>query len=150
MSELKSAIDLATKTAMKAREKERVAVLRMVNAEIKRIEVDERRELTDADVLTILKKMVKQRQDAFSQYEQAQRQDLADQEAFEIGLIKEFLPEEMSAEALSALVEQAIEQSGAQGMADMGKVMGVVKQLSGGEADLGVASGLVKSKLSGA
>ena len=148
MSKLQESIKEATTVAMKAREKERVAVLRMVNAELKRVEVDERRELADEDVLTILKKMLKQRQDSLSQYEQAGRDDLAQQESFEIALVKEFMPAELSPEALSALVAQAVSETGASGMADMGKVMGAVKKLSQGQADLGSASALVKQALS--
>ena len=149
MSDLKSTINEATVTAMKARDKARVAVLRMVNAEIKRVEVDERRELSDSDVLGILKKMLKQRQDSLSQYENAKRQDLAEQELYEIELIQEFLPPELSAEALEELVDQAVAETGASGMQDMGKVMAALKQLSGGQADMGSASALVKQKLSG-
>ena len=113
MSALKTTIDDATKTAMKAREKERVATLRMVNAEIKRVEVDERRELSDDEVIGILKKMVKQRQDAHTQYVSADRNDLAEKEAFEISLIEEFLPAMMSDEDLNALVEKCIADVGA-------------------------------------
>lgn len=149
MSALKNSISEATIVAMKAREKARVAILRMVNAEIKRVEIDDRRELTDADVLDILKKMVKQRLDSQSQFEKAGRDDLADQEASEIALIQEFLPEQFSNEALANLVDEAIQQSGATAMADMGKVMAAVKLLAEGRADMGVASGLVKNKLSG-
>ncbi|MFT7653295.1 MAG: hypothetical protein ACI9ON_003173 [Limisphaerales bacterium] len=149
MSELKKRISEATIVAMKAREKARVATLRMVNSEIKRVEVDDRRELTDADVLDILKRMLKQRQDSLSQFEKAGRDDLASQEASEIELIQEFLPEQLSNEALGNLVDEAIQQSGAAGMADMGRVMAAVKQLAEGRADMGVASGLVKTKLSG-
>ena len=134
---------------MKAREKARVATLRMVNSEIKRVEVDDRRELTDADVLDILKRMLKQRQDSMSQFEKAGRDDLVSQEASEIELIQEFLPEQLSNEALGNLVDEAIQQTGAAGMADMGRVMAAVKQLAEGRADMGVASGLVKTKLSG-
>lgn len=136
----------ATKAAMKAREKTRVAVLRMVNAELKRVEVDERRELTDEDVITILKKMVKQRQDAHGQFHAAGREDLANQEAFEIALIEEFLPRMMSEDELVVLVERCILENGAAGMQDMGKVMGALKK-SGGQFDMGKASGLVKAKL---
>jgi uncharacterized protein YqeY len=149
VSELKKRISEATIVAMKAREKARVATLRMVNSEIKRVEVDDRRELTDADVLDILKRMLKQRQDSLSQFEKAGRDDLASQEASEIELIQEFLPEQLSNEALGNLVDEAIQQSGAAGMADMGRVMAAVKQLAEGRADMGVASGLVKTKLSG-
>ena len=149
MSELKETISEATKTAMKAREKERVATLRMVNAEIKRIEVDERRELSDDDVLNILNKMVKQRQDALKQYTDAGRQELADQEAYEIALIQEFLPQQLSEDELSSLIEKIITDSGAAGMQDMGKVMGVLKSEVQGRADMGRASALVKAKLQG-
>lgn len=148
MSALKSTITDATTTAMKAREKERVATLRMVNAELKRVEVDERRDLTDDDVITILKKMVKQRQDAHSQFTAAGRDDLADKEAFEIALIEEFLPAMLSDEDLLALVEKSIADAGASGMQDMGKVMGALKQ-SGSQIDMGKASALVKQKLAG-
>lgn len=147
MSELKERISEATKTAMKAREKERVATLRMVNAEIKRVEVDERRELSDEDVLAILNKMVKQRQDAHSQYTDAGRDELAAQEAFEIALIQEFMPKQMDESELSALVETTISETGAAGMQDMGKVMGVLKSKAQGRADMGRVSALVKEKL---
>ena len=147
MSELKDAIAEATKSAMKAREKERVAVLRMINAEIKRVEVDERRELSDADVNGILTKMVKQRQDALTQFEKAERTDLAEQEAYEIGVIQAFLPEQMDAAELEALIDKVIADTGAQGMQDMGKVMGAVKSAAAGQADMGQASALVKAKL---
>ena len=148
MSALKETIDETTKTAMKAREKERVATLRMVNAEIKRVEVDERRDLSDDDVIGILKKMVKQRQDAHSQYVSAGRDDLAETEAFEISLIEEFLPEMMSEDDLAALVEKCVTDVGAVGMQDMGKVMGALKQAAGSQIDMGKASALVKAKLS--
>ncbi len=148
MSELKTAIGDATKTSMKAREKERVAVLRMVNAEIKRVEVDERRELSDEDVLGILGKMVKQRQDALAQYEKAQRKDLADQETFEIALIQEFLPAQLDDAAVGELIDKAIADTGASGMQDMGKVMGVLKSTAGGQVDMGRASAMVKQRLS--
>ena len=146
MSDLKAQITAATTSAMKARERERVAVLRMVNAELKRVEVDERKELSDADVVAILKKMVKQRQDSLAQYETAGRKDLADQESFELALIDEFLPDMISDDDLAALVDQVIADSGADGMKDMGKVMGALKQ-AGSDFDMGKASGLVKAKL---
>jgi uncharacterized protein YqeY len=147
MSKLQHLISESTKTAMKAREKERVAVLRMVNSEFKRVEVDERRELTDPDVIGILNKMLKQRQDSLQQFQAASREDLAQQEAFEIDVIQGFLPEQMSAEALETLIDKVITESGAQGMQDMGKVMGAVKSAAQGLADMGRASALVKSKL---
>ena len=148
MSELKSSITEATKAAMKARDKERVAVLRMVNAEIKRVEVDERRELEDADVLGILNKIVKQRQDALQQFTEAGREDLAKQEAFEIDVIEVFQPEQMSDDELQALIDKIITDTGAAGMQDMGQVMGALKAAAQGQADMGRASALVKAKLS--
>ena len=147
MSDLQHLISESTKTAMKAREKERVAVLRMVNSEFKRVEVDERRELTDPDVIGILNKMLKQRQDSLQQFQAASREDLAQQEAFEIDVIQGFLPEQMSDEDLEALINKVVTESGAQGMQDMGKVMGAVKSAAQGLADMGRASALVKSKL---
>jgi uncharacterized protein YqeY len=147
MSTLKETISEATITAMKAREKDRVAVLRMVNSEIKRVEVDDRRTLTDADVQTILNKMLKQRKDSLSQFESAGRDDLASQESFEIELIQGFLPELMSDTELSALIDKTITDMGATAMSDMGRVMGAVKAQTEGRADMGRASGLVKEKL---
>ena len=148
MSKLKAAIADATKDAMKAREKARVATLRMVNAEIKRVEVDERRDLADEDILAILNRMMKQRQDAFEQYEAAGREDLASQERFEMALIEEFLPEQLSDADLESLVAKCIADVGASSMQDMGKVMGAVKQAAAGQADMGKVSALVKASLS--
>jgi len=147
MSDLKDSISDATKAAMKARDKAKVAALRMVNAEIKRVEVDERRSLSDEDVLTILNKMLKQRQDALSQYQDANRQDLADQEAFEIALIREFLPEPLADDALDEIIYNAINESGAETMKDMGKVMALIKPIVTGRADMGAVSQKVKSRL---
>jgi uncharacterized protein YqeY len=147
MSELKNTIGDATTTAMKAREKERVAVLRMVNSEIKRVEVDERRDLSDADIIAILNKMLKQRQDSLQQFTDAGRDDLAKQEAFEIGVIQDFMPVQMNEEELEALIVKIISDTGAAGMQDMGKVMGALKGAAAGKADMGKASAVVKSKL---
>lgn len=149
MSQLQAQISEATKTAMKARDKARVAVLRMVNAEFKRIEVDERRELSDDDVIAVLTRMQKQRLDSHKQFVDAGRDDLAVQEAFELELIKEFLPEPLSAEELSALIDEAIGSTGASAMGDMGKVMGVLKAQVTGRADMGSVSKTVRAKLSG-
>ena len=148
MSDLIQAVSEATKDAMKARDKERVAVLRMVNAEFKRIEVDERRELNDTDAIAVMNKMLKQRQDAHRQFVDAKRDDLAQQEAYEIEIIQTFLPEQMSDNDLEALIEKVIVETGAAGMQDMGKVMGAVKSAAAGQADMGKASALVKAKLS--
>ena len=147
MSDLKEQISDATKTAMKARDKERVATLRMVNAELKRVEVDERRELSDEDVIGILNTMLKQRQDALTQYRDANRDDLADQEAYEIEVISSFMPEPLSDEELQAEIAACITDSAATGMQDMGKVMGVLKARVHGKADMGKVSGMVKAAL---
>lgn len=148
MSELKKIISEATIAAMKAREKKRVAVLRMVNAEFMRLEVDERRELADADVIGLLNKMMKQRQDAFKQFSDAGRQDLAEQEQFEMQLIQEFLPRQMDEAELQQLIVKAISDLKPAGMQDMGKVMAAVKTASAGLADMALASALVKKHLS--
>ena len=147
MSDLKLTIGDATKTAMKARDKQRVAVLRMVNAEIKRIEVDERRDLSDDDVIGVLNTMLKQRQDSLQQYQDANRQDLADQESYEIEVISSFMPEPLSDADLTSEIEACIQDTGAQGMQDMGKVMGAIKGRVHGRADMGKVSGLVKAAL---
>ncbi len=132
---------------MKARDKSRVATLRMVNAEFKRVEVDERRELTDDDVIAILTKMLKQRQDSYTQFTEATRDDLASKEAEEMTLIREFLPEPLDEAALKSLIADAIAASGASSMKDMGKVMGVLKPQITGRADMGAVSGMVKTLL---
>ena len=147
MSVLKDTVNRSTKEAMKARDKNRVATLRMVNAEVKRIEVDERRALSDDDVFAVLNKMLKQRKDALQQFQAADRQDLAAIEAYEIGVIKEFLPAQMEDEELAAFVTGLVSQSGAQGIQDMGKVMGLLKSQGQGRVDMGKASAMVKTQL---
>lgn len=137
------------KAAMKGGEKDRLAVIRLINAAIKQREVDERVEMTDALVTAVLEKMVKQRKDSISQYEAASREDLAAVERYELGVIQSYLPAQMDAAALEAEVLQAIADSGAAGPADMGKVMGVLKPRIAGKADVGQASALVKQKLAG-
>ena len=124
MSALKETLSQATKAAMKARDKERVATLRMVNAELKRIEIDERRDLSDDDVFAVLNKMLKQRKDAMAQFRDANREDLAAVEAYEIGVIEAFLPAQMDGDELADFVAALVTKSGAQGMQDMGKVKG--------------------------
>ena len=147
MSQLKETLNQATKAAMRARDKERVATLRMVNAELKRVEVDERHEVTDEDAFAILNKMLKQRQDAESQFRDAGREDLAAVEAYESKVIEEFLPTKMEAEELEAVIKTLIEESQAAGMQDMGKVMGLLKSQGQGRVDMGKAGALVKSLL---
>ncbi|MFV2090114.1 MAG: GatB/YqeY domain-containing protein [Pseudomonadales bacterium] len=148
MAELQARISEDTKVAMKARDKARVATLRMVNAEIKRVEVDERRELSDEDVLGILNRMLKQRRDSLTQFEQAERMDLADQERFEITVIESFMPEALSESEIDALIERVVSDTGASTMRDMGQVMGIIKSEVTGRADMGVVSGKVKARLS--
>ena len=145
--DLKTRIAEATKAAMKARQKERVAALRLIGAEIKRVEVDERRDLTDADVLAVLGRMRKQRNDALSQYTEAGRDDLAAQEQFELDLIQEFLPAPLDDAELASLIDEAVAASGAESMRDMGKVMALLKESVQGRADMGQLSGLVKARL---
>jgi uncharacterized protein YqeY len=149
MSDLKDRIQTATRTAMKARDKRLVAALRLVNAELKRVEVDERKALADADVITVLTRMVKQRNDSRSQYEAAGRADLAEQEAFEIDVVRSFMPTPLSAAAVDALIDAAVAATGAAGMRDMGKVMERLKGEVAGRADMGAVSAKVKSRLSG-
>lgn len=146
-STLKQTITQAMKTAMKARDKERLGAIRLMLAEMKRIEVDERIELDDERVLAILDKMLKQRRDSHTQYSDAGRDDLAQQEAFEIGVIETFMPAPLSAEELATLVTTAVAESGADSMKDMGKVMALVKPQVQGRADMGEVSKLVKSAL---
>lgn len=135
----------AVKQAMRAKEKERTQALRLIQAEIKRVEVDERIELDDARVLTIMDKMVKQRRDSIKQYEDAGRQELAEIEYYEVSVIQDFLPEALSAEELSAIVAKAVAEVNPTSMQDMGKVMALVKPQVQGRADMGEVSKLVKS-----
>jgi len=148
MSELKQQITTEMKAAMRAKDKERLKTIRMILAELKRIEVDERIELDDTRVLAVLDKMSKQRRDSISQFEEAARMDLADAERQELEVIKTFLPQPLTDEEIADLVKQAAEQSGAQSMQDMGKVMGILKPQIQGRADMGTVSKLVKTQLS--
>ena len=137
------------KAAMKAGEKERLGVIRLVNAAIKQKEVDERVELDDAAVLAVLEKMVKQRKDSVSQYAAANREDLAAIERAEIAVIETYLPAKLDEAAILAAIDAAIARTGATGPADMGKLMGVLKPLLAGQADMGQVSALVKQRLTG-
>lgn len=148
MSEIQARVADEVKTAMKARDKDRVAALRLVMAEFKRVEVDERIELTDERVLAILDKMTKQRKDSLEQFQNAGRDDLVQKEAGEIAIIAEFLPAKLDESELKELVEKAVSESGASSMQDMGKVMGVLKPQVQGKADMGEVSKLVKGLLS--
>lgn len=148
MAALVERIKDAVKDAMRARDKARLAALRLVTAEFKRIEVDERIEIDDARALSVLDKMVKQRLDSEAQYRAAGRDELAEVEAFEITVIREYLPEPLTDEALDALVAGAIAAAGATSMAQMGAVMGQLKPKVAGRADMGVLSAKVKAQLS--
>lgn len=149
MSEsLKVQITSAMKDAMRAKAKERLGAIRLILAEVKQIEVDERIDVDDSRLLAVLDKMVKQRRDSIHQFEDAGRQELADIEQSEIDVIQEFLPEALTNEELVAMIDAAIASSGAESMRDMGKVMGILKPKIQGRADVGAASGMVKGKLS--
>ena len=145
---LKSLIKTQVTISMKEGDKFRTTVLRMMLAEIQKIEIEEKSDLDELQITSILEKMIKQRNDAIVQFEQANRQELADKENQEIEIIREFLPEQMSEEEVSELVSKIISEVGAQDMKDMGKVMGSLKPLIAGKADAGVASQLVKKALS--
>lgn len=137
------------KAAMKAGEKERLATIRLVNAAIKQKEVDERIELDDAQVLAVLEKLVKQRKDSVTQYEAANREDLAAIERAEIVVIEQYLPAKLGEAEVLAAIEAAVAETGAAGPADMGKVMGVLKPRLAGQADMGQVSALLKRRLAG-
>jgi uncharacterized protein YqeY len=147
MSELKQRISIEMKAAMRAKAKERLGTIRMILSELKRIEVDERIELDDARVLAILDKMQKQRRDSIEQFNTAGRDDLADIEQQELLVIREFLPQPLTEAELEAIVAQAVTDSGAQNMQEMGKVMALVKPQVQGRADMGAISLLVKNAL---
>ena len=135
------------KTAMRAKDAARLSAIRLLMAAIKQREVDERIELTDADVLAIIDKMMKQRRDSFSQFEAAGRNDLADVEKFEMGVLLGYMPQQLSAAEIDAAIEQAISASGAASAQDMGKVMAVLKPQLAGRADIGKVSAQVKARL---
>ena len=145
---LKDRINDALKTAMRAKEKERVAVLRLVMAEFKRIEVDERIEVDDTRALGLLDKMVKQRRDSIKQYEAGGRPELAATEQAEIAVIQDFLPAALSEAEISAIISDAIKQTGATSMKEMGAVMNIARPQLLGRADMGLVSQLVKKLLS--
>ena len=146
---LKAQLTEDMKTAMKAGEKDRLAVIRLINAAIKQKEVDERVEMTDPLVLAVLEKMVKQRRDSITQFDAAGRDDLAKVERYELGVIEAYLPAKLDEAAIQAAIDAAIASTGAAGPADMGKVMGVLKPQLAGQADMGLVSQLLKKKLAG-
>ena len=144
---LKTQLTDDMKAAMKAGEKDRLAVIRLINAAIKQKEVDERIEMTDPLVLAVLEKMVKQRKDSIGQYEATAREDLAAVERYELGVIEAYLPAKLDEAAILAEIDKAIAQTGAASAADMGKLMGVLKPALAGKADMGLVSKPVKQKL---
>ena len=147
-STLKSRLTDAMKDAMRAKDKDRLGVIRMALAEFKRVEVDERIEVDDSRGLALLDKMVKQRRDAASQFTDAGRQELADKENAEIVVLQDFLPKQLSDDEISAIIEAAVTETGAASMQDMGRLMGVIKPKVQGAADMGVVSKLIKTRLS--
>jgi hypothetical protein len=144
---LKDRIQADVKTAMRAQDKRRLGALRLVTASIKQREVDERIELDDAQVIAVLRKMLRQRQESLAQYRAAGRTDLADQESFEIALVEGYLPQTLGDEEVDRLVGEAIAEVGATSPRDMGKVMGRLKERLQGRADMGAVSARVKDRL---
>lgn len=144
---LKTQLTEDMKTAMRAKDQVSLSTIRLINAAIKQFEVDERTEADDAKVISILTKMVKQRKDSAKIYTEAGRQDLADKENAEIEILNRYLPQMMSAEEIKTVVEVAIAETGASGMADMGKVMGVLKTRLAGKADMGEVNKVLKAAL---
>ena len=144
---LKLKINEDMKSAMKARQTEKLSTIRMLLAAMKQVEVDERVELDDNRIVAIITKMVKQRQDSVKIYREAKRDDMADKEAAEITVLQAYLPQQLSDEEIAAAVDKAISQTGANGMSDMGKVMGVLKGELAGRADMALVSRILKEKL---
>ena len=145
---LKQQINEDMKAAMRAKDAPRLSAIRLLMAAIKQREVDERIELDDAGIVAVIDKMLKQRRDSISQYEAAKRQDLADAEKAEIAVLSAYMPQALSAEEVAAEIAAAVATTGANGPADMGKVMSVLKPRLAGRTDMGQASGLVKQALS--
>ncbi|MDH3546836.1 MAG: GatB/YqeY domain-containing protein [Gammaproteobacteria bacterium] len=144
---LKGTITNDMKSAMKAGDKDRLKVVRMMLAAIKQVEIDKRVELDDAGVLGVLEKMLKQRRDSVEQFQKGSRNDLADIELAEIAVINNYLPEQLSDVELDALIEESITAAGAESIRDMGKVMGMIKLKAAGRADMGAVGAKVKARL---
>lgn len=145
---LKVRISEDMKSAMRAKDSARLGAIRLLQAAIKQREVDERIELDDMKVIEAIEKMLKQRRDSISQYEAANRHDLADVEKFEVSVLQEYLPQALTEDEIKAILEQVVAETSASGIKDMGKVMAAVKPLVVGRADMGKISGLIKSRLS--
>lgn len=144
---LKQNLTADMKASMKGGDKKRLGVIRLALAAIKQIEVDERIELDDNRVLAVLDKMVKQRRESISQYKDAGREDLWEQEEYEVSILQDFLPEALSDEEISQMIAKAISDTAAESIKDMGKVMGILKPLMQGRADMGAVSGKIKAQL---
>jgi len=144
---LKGQITEDMKAAMKAGDKDRLKVVRLMLAAIKQMEVDRRIELDDAAVLAVLTKMVKQRRDSIAQFEKGNREDLAKIERDEVAVLQDYLPQQLNTDELAAMIDEVILATGAEGIRDMGKVMGQIKQKAAGRADMGVVSATVKERL---
>jgi uncharacterized protein YqeY len=149
MSELKTRITEDMKAAMKGGDKPRLGTIRLILAALKQVEVDERVTLDDSRIVHILEKMLKQRRDSVTQYEAAKREDLAGQERYEMEVIEAYMPAQLSAAEVDAIVAAAVRETGATSMRDMGKVMALVKERAAGRADMGELSQRVKAKLAG-
>lgn len=146
---LKAQITEDMKTAMKAKEVRRLSAIRLLLAAVKQREVDERKELSDVEIAGVVEKMIKQRRDSISQFQAAGRQDLVDNETFELNLLSGYLPKQLTDVEIANEVSSAVAQTGARGAADMGKVMGVLKGKLAGRADMSKVSTLVKTRLAG-
>ena len=146
---LKNKLQQDMKDALRGGDKRSLGIIRLILAAIKQREVDERIELDDAQVTSVLDKMAKQRRDSHEQYEKAGRDDLAEQEAFELDMLKAYLPEQLGGTEIDTLIDEAIQATGASSMKDMGKVMGQLKPKLQGRADMGAVSGRIKDRLSG-
>ena len=146
---LKTRITDDMKAAMRAKEAARLSAIRLLLSAMKQREVDERIELSDADVMGIIEKMIKQRRESIVQYEKGSRADLADAEKFEVGVLSAYLPQQMAEAEVAAAIDAALAQTGANAMPDMGKVMAILKPQLAGRADMGRVSALVKARLAG-
>lgn len=144
---LKARISDDMKNAMRAKDAQRLGTIRLLQAAMKQKEVDERVELADADIVAIIDKMIKQRRDSITQFEKGGRQDLADQEKFELGVLQAYMPQAMTDDEIAAAIDAALQATGAKAMADMGKVMAALKPSLAGRADMGRVSAQIKAKL---
>ena len=147
--DLRTQVTEEMKAAMRARDTQRLSAIRLLLAAIKQKEVDERKDLTDQEVVAVVEKMIKQRRESIVQYEKAAREDLAEVERFELGVLQAYMPQALSESEVEAAIVAAVTESGAQSVRDMGKVMGVLKSELAGKADMSVVSALVKARLGG-